>query len=280
MDDQDSQTPRGGNDEDARRDNLNLIDEDDPTRLVRTEVRKGSLLGNERVRVVLPSQRAFRRVGTGRLEATEVTQAPRKGMGRVAYNIKRVLIGAPLTSAQAEHERLTKFKALAVLSSDAISSVAYATEAILLSLVAAGSSHLGLTLPISFAIVGLLAIVAISYRQTIPAYPNGGGSYIVAKDNLGTVPGLIAAASLMIDYVLTVSVSVAAGVQALATLFPLLSPTIDVVSIDVVLVMVIAIANLRGVREAGSIFALPTYLFIVSALLLIVVGVIKSFFLA
>src|SRR5690348_18335687 len=96
-------------------------------------------------------------------------------------------------TAQANRERLTKFKALAVLSSDAISSVAYATEAILISLVAAGSGHLGLTLPISFAIVGLLAIVAISYRQSIPAYPNGGGSYIVAKDNLGTVPGLIAA---------------------------------------------------------------------------------------
>src|SRR5206468_12937379 len=120
-------------------------------------------------------------------------------------------------------------KALAVLSSDAISSVAYATEAILFSLVAAGSVHLGLTLPISFAIVGLLAIVAISYRQTIPAYPNGGGSYIVAKDNLGTLPGLVAAASLMIDYVLTVAVRVAAGVLSLATLFSALSSTLAVV---------------------------------------------------
>src|SRR5438876_10678337 len=233
MDDQESQTLEGGNDKDASKDNPNLIDEDDPTRLVRTEVRKGSLLGNERVRVVLPSQRSFRRVGTGMLEATEVTQAPRKGVGRVVSNVKRVLIGAPIATARAEHERLTKFKALAVLSSDAISSVAYATEAILISLVAAGSSHLGLTLPISFAIVGLLAIVAISYRQTIPAYPNGGGSYIVAKDNLGTLPGLVAAASLMIDYVLTVAVSVAAGVLALATLFLALSSTLAVVTIDV-----------------------------------------------
>src|SRR2546428_11694132 len=173
MDDQESQTLRSDNDEDASRDNPNLIDEDDPTRLVRTEVRKGSLLGNERVRVVLPSQRAFRRIGTGRLEATEVTQAPRKGIGRLVSNIKRVFIGAPIATALAEHERLTKFKALAVLSSDAISSVAYATEAILISLVAAGSSHLGLTLPISFAIVGLLAIVAISYRQTISADHSG-----------------------------------------------------------------------------------------------------------
>src|SRR5881227_2729880 len=216
MDDLNNQSLKSGNDGDATRNNLNLIDEEDPTRLVRTEVRKGSFPGNERVRVVLPSQRSFRRVGTGMLEATEVTQAPRKGVGRVVSNVKRVLIGAPIATARAEHERLTKFKALAVLSSDAISSVAYATEAILFSLVAAGSVHLGLTLPISFAIVGLLAIVAISYRQTIPAYPNGGGSYIVAKDNLGTMPGLVAAASLMIDYVLTVSVSVSAGVQALA----------------------------------------------------------------
>jgi len=276
MDDPDSYSPEGIDDKDANSKNPNLIDEEDPTRLVRTEVRKGSFLGNERVRVVLPSQRAFRRVGTGRLEATEVTQAPRRGLGRAISNVKRVLIGAPLTSAQAEQERLTKFKALAVLSSDAISSVAYATEAILISLVVAGSNHLGLTLPISFAIVGLLAIVAISYRQTIPAYPNGGGSYIVAKDNLGTLPGLIAAASLMIDYVLTVAVSISAGVQNLASLFIGLSPY--VVYIDVALVILITVVNLRGVRESGSIFAIPTYIFIGSALLLIIVGVIKSIF--
>jgi amino acid transporter len=276
MDDPDSYTPEVVDDKNASNKNPNLIDEDDPTRLVRTEVRKGSLLGNERVRVVLPSHRSFRRIGTGRLEATEITQAPRKGLGRVVSNVKRVLIGAPIASAQAEHERLTKFKALAVLSSDAISSVAYATEAILISLVAAGSSHLGLTLPISFAIVGLLAIVAISYRQTIPAYPNGGGSYIVAKDNLGTVPGLIAAASLMIDYVLTVAVSVSAGVLALVTLVPQLASY--VVPIDVALVIFITVVNLRGVRESGSIFAIPTYIFIGSALLLIIVGSVKSFF--
>ena len=249
-----------------------MID-DDPTLLARAEVRPGSVPGSERVRMVLPSRPAFRRMGAGLLEATKVTLAPRTGWERV----KRFLVGAPIATAEAEHERLTKFKALAVLSSDAISSVAYATEAILLSLVAAGSGNLGVTLPISFAIVALLAIVAISYRQTIPAYPSGGGSYIVAKDNLGTLPGLIAAASLMIDYVLTVSVSVAAGVQALATLFPALSPTLVVVTIDVVLVIVITIVNLRGVRESGSIFAIPTYIFIGSALLLILVGCIKSF---
>jgi len=116
MDDQDSQiSPEGGSNKDVSRDKPVLIDEDDPTRLVRTEVRKGSFPGNERVRVVLPSQRAFRRIGTGMLEATEVTQAPRKGVGRVVSNVKRVFIGAPIATAQAEHERLTKFKALAVL---------------------------------------------------------------------------------------------------------------------------------------------------------------------
>jgi amino acid transporter len=249
--------------------------DDDPSQPVRPEVRQGSLPGNERIDFVRPGQSALRRLGYGLLEATEVTEAPQGVLGR----IKRLLIGVPIPTSKAENERLTKFKALAVLSSDAISSVAYATEAILLALVVAGSRNLGITLPISFAIVALIGIVALSYRQTIPAYPNGGGSYIVAKENLGTVPGLVAAASLMIDYVLTVSVSVAAGVQALATLFPALSPTLDVVTIDVVLVLVIALANLRGVRESGSIFALPTYLFIVSALLLIVVGGIKSFFL-
>src|SRR5713226_4298526 len=254
-----------------------VMDVDDPTLLVRHEVRKGSRLGDERVRLVRPTIRAFRRVNTGLLEATEAAQMPRNSRERVLYAIKRLLIGAPIATALAEQERLTKFKALAVLSSDAISSVAYATEAILITLVAAGSGNLGLTLPISFAIVALLAIVAISYRQTIPAYPNGGGSYIVAKDNVGTLPGLVAAASLMIDYVLTVAVSVSAGVLALVTLSPALQPYI--VPINVGLVLFITLVNLRGVRESGSIFAIPTYIFIGSALLLIIVGSIKSFFL-
>jgi amino acid transporter len=246
--------------------------DEDPTFLVRQEVRKGRLIGDERVRYQFQRNSAFRRVGRGMLEATKVTQEPRTRLER----LKRMLIGAPLANVQAEQERLPKFKALAVLSSDAISSVAYATEAILLSLVAAGSGNLFVTLPISMAIVLLLSIVALSYRQTIPAYPNGGGSYIVAKDNLGTLPGLIAAASLLIDYVLTVSVSVSSGVQNLASLFTGLAPY--VVIIDVILVILVTIVNLRGVRESGSIFALPTYLFIGSALLLIIVGLIKSLF--
>jgi len=250
-----------------------VIDENDPSLLVRTEERQGSKPGNLRVRLVRPSHTSFRRIKTGLLEATDIVQEPHTVLDR----LKRLLIGAPIASSRAEHERLTKFKALAVLSSDAISSVAYATEAILVTLIVAGSGNLWMTLPISFAIVTLLAIVAISYRQTIPAYPNGGGSYIVAKDNLGTMAGLVAAASLLIDYVLTVSVSIAAGVQNLASLFTELAPY--VVIIDVALVAIVTIVNLRGVRESGSIFAIPTYIFIGSALVLIAVGSFKSFFL-
>ncbi len=246
--------------------------------LARTEVIQGTRPGDQRVRKTYATRSSLRRVDDGTFEATSETEIPRDKFGRFRYKVKRVLIGAPIATAQQENERLTKFKALAVLSSDAISSVAYATEAIIYSLlleVGVGSKNLWPTLFISFAIVTLLAIVALSYRQTIPAYPNGGGSYIVAKDNLGTLAGLIAAASLMIDYVLTVSVSISAGVLALATLFPNLQPY--VVLIDVVLVILITVVNLRGVRESGTIFALPTYLFIGSALLLIVVGCIQAF---
>src|ERR1700687_5347210 len=139
--------------------------EADPTQLVRPEVRPGTFPGNERIRFVYPRQPTLRRVRRGVLEATAVTQAPHGVWGRV----KRVLIGTPIPTSRAEHERLTKFKALAVLSSDVISSVAYATEAILLTLVAGGSRNLGLTLPISFVIIALLGIVGLSYRQTIPA---------------------------------------------------------------------------------------------------------------
>ncbi len=250
-----------------------LLD-DDPALLARTQIVPGKFPGHERIRIVRPSHRSLQRVGAGTLQAT-VEDAPPRGAGRLLYRVKRTLIGAPISNAQAEHERLTKFKALAVLSSDAISSVAYATEACMAVLVLAGAATLGLTFPIAIAIVVLLAIVALSYRQTIPAYPNGGGSYIVAKDNLGTMAGLIAAASLLIDYVLTVSVSVASGVQNLASLFHSLNPYI--VPIDVALVILITVVNLRGVRESGSIFAIPTYFFIGSALLLIVVGLFEAY---
>ncbi len=257
-------------------DTLKVSDSDDfDLALPVMEERKGSILGNVRVRIVRPSHPAFRRIKDGVLEATDIIHVPEGRLARAMYEVKRVLIGKPIATAEADHERLTKFKALAVLSSDAISSVAYATEAILINLVAAGTLHLGLVFPISLVIIGLLTIVAISYRQTIPAYPNGGGSYIVAKENLGTLAGLVAAAALLIDYVLNVAVSVAAGVHNLVSLFGGLQPY--VVAIDVALVVFITIINLRGVRESGTLFALPTYFFVVSALLLILVGVFKAF---
>ncbi len=250
-------------------------DENDPAQLVRTEILKGSTLGDERVRRTYATHSSLKRVNSGILEATSATQIPTSSFGRFRYNIKRTLIGAPIATAEAEGEKMTKIKALAILSSDAISSVAYATEAILATLILAGSAALGLTIPIAVAIVLLLTIVALSYRQTIFAYPNGGGSYTVARGNLGTLPGLIAAASLLIDYVLTVSVSVAAGVQNLVSLLPALAPYL--VLIDIIVVIFITIVNLRGIRESGTVFAIPTYIFVGSALLLVIVGAIKGF---
>jgi len=188
---------------------------------------------------------------------------------RVAL-LKRVLVGPPMPLAQARHERLRKRVALAVFSSDALSSVAYATEEILLILVLAGTAALHLSVPISLAITALLAIVTISYQQTIHAYPSGGGSYIVARANLGAVAGLVAAAALLVDYVLTVSVSVAAGVAAVTSAFPDLAP--HKVALGVACVTAIALANIRGVRESGRIFAVPTYFFIAAFGFMIVEG--------
>src|SRR5579859_571045 len=254
---------------------LGMVDED-PSMLARTEVFKGKFPGHERVRIVRPSHASFRQVERGLIEATELS-APRNGAGKILYNVKRTLIGAPIATARAEHERLTKLKALAVLSSDAISSVAYETETCMSVLILAGVGAFQLILPISVAIVALLGIVALSYSQTIPAYPNGGGSYIVAKDNLGTLAGLVAAASLLIDYVLTVSVSVASGVQNLVSIPQLSGLNDNIVLIDVLLIVLITMVNLRGVRESGSIFAIPTYIFIFSALFLIILGLFEAY---
>ena len=174
--------------------------------------------------------------------------------------LKRWIVGRPMPLAQARHERLSKTVALAVFSSDALSSVAYATEEILLVLVLAGAAAAHLSVPLALAITGLLLIVVVSYQQTIHAYPSGGGSYIVARANLGPTPGLIAAAALLIDYVLTVSVSVAAGVAALTSAFPSLHE--HRIAFGVSFIALIAFANLRGVRESGRVFAVPTYLFV------------------
>jgi amino acid transporter len=187
--------------------------------------------------------------------------------------LKRIFLGEPLTNQMASHELIPKWKALAVLSSDALSSVTYATEEILIPLIA--FSHLAITwsIPIGFAIAALLTILTMSYRQTIEAYPNGGGAYIVAKENLGLYPGLIAAASLLIDYVLTVAVSTAAGVENLASAFPSLDLHKEVIGSGII--FIIMLLNLRGLQEAATLFALPTYLFISSFIIMIVVGTFK-----
>jgi amino acid transporter len=189
------------------------------------------------------------------------------------HALKKLVVGSPLATAQARHERLSKTAALAVFSSDALSSVAYATEEILLILVLAGSAALYLSIPIGVAIAILIAVVVNSYRQTILAYPQGGGSYIVTKDNLGTLPGLISAGALLIDYVLTVAVSMAAGVAALTSAVPALFDYR--VAIGVGFVAAITLANLRGLRESGKLFALPTYLFVATAGILILYGLVR-----
>ncbi len=193
--------------------------------------------------------------------------------------IKRFLVGKPIATEKQHAERLGKATALAVFSSDALSSVSYATEAILSILILGGSAALGLSLPIAAAIAGLLLIVGFSYRQTIRAYPQGGGGYIVTRDNLGDLPGLVAAGALLIDYVLTVAVSISAGVAAITSLatnwgFPVLRD--HAVEIALVCILLVTIANLRGAKESGAIFAVPTYAFISGILLMIGVGLIHD----
>jgi len=184
--------------------------------------------------------------------------------------LKRLFVGTPMTTAQAKHERLGKISALAIFSSDCMSSVAYATEEILLVLVLGGTVGLQYSPAIGIAIGLLVAIVASSYWQTIHAYPSGGGAYIVAKDNLGTLPGLVAGSALLVDYVLTVSVSTASGVAAITSAFPTLFPYR--VGICIFCVLSVMLANLRGLRETGRTFAVPTYGFILSLAVLILIG--------
>ena len=183
---------------------------------------------------------------------------------------KRFLIGAPLNSDRAHEEKLSRPKALAIFASDALSSVAYATEEILLRLVAVGSLALSVSVPIATAIIALLWLLIISYRQTILKYPQGGGAYNVSKDNLGNTAGLVAGSSLLVDYVLTVSVSIAAGIGAIIAAAPDLEPYR--VTLNVVAIIGIGLVNLRGIRESGSAFAIPPYLFIIALIVMICVG--------
>jgi amino acid transporter len=232
---------------------------------------RGSKPGDRFVRIA--THRGFTRVGKNYLVPRPGTGAPGTSIGRGLQRFKRVLLGNPIPTASEVHERLNKTRALAVFSSDALSSVAYATEEIMKVLVLAGAAMLYLTLPIAVVIIALLAIVVVSYRQTIRAYPKGGGSYIVASQNLGVIPGLTAASALMTDYVLTVAVSSAAGVAAITSLFPNLLPYTT--ELSVAAVALLAIGNLRGIREAGTIFAVPTYAFVVLMYLLIGVGLFR-----
>jgi amino acid transporter len=227
---------------------------------------------DRRVPVRRPGSRYFRLAGDGVVVARPAAIEPQGSIEQALTTLRRTAFGRPLSNAEESSERLSKLKALAVFSSDNLSSVAYATDAILFTLLASGTTTFGLALPISAMIVIVLAIIVVSYRQTIRAYPNGGGSYIVARENLGAGPGLVAAAALLTDYVLTVSVSVAAGIAAITSAFPGLldGVRVELAAASIVLVMLI---NLRGVRESGTIFAIPTYIFVGSMLALIGVGV-------
>jgi len=188
--------------------------------------------------------------------------------------IRRLLIGKPIATSRAHSERLSPFLGLPVFASDALSSVAYATEAILGILVLAGALALHEQIYITLGICILIAIIGISYNQTIHAYPSGGGSYIVASDNLGEKCGLIAGAALLIDYVLTVSVSIAAGIGALVSAFPVLNE--HLVSLSLISIFFIAFLNLRGVRESGVVFAIPVYSFVIGIIGLIIIGLFRS----
>src|SRR6266567_3590952 len=190
--------------------------------------------------------------------------------------IKRVLVGRRMASSKLEHTLLPKVLALPVFSSDALSSVAYATEEILVVLVGASVVSAHLVMPIAFAIAALMAIVVVSYRQTVRAYPSGGGAYIVSKDNLGTLPGLVAAAALLTDYILTVSVSVVAGVFAITSAVSRLHPY--KVELSIGFIALITLANLRGVRESGRLFGVPTYGFVLSIFVLVGTGLFRCLF--
>jgi len=224
------------------------------------EVRKGRHPGDRYVRVTHNPD--FQRLSPDFLSVTPRAAEPKTALSRARRRIRRLLIGTPIETERESHERLSKLKALAVFGSDNVSSSAYATEEMMRILLLAGLGALTFTLPLTIAIVVVLVIVVISYQQTIRAYPKGASAYLVASGELGRLPGLTAAASLLNDYVLTVSVSIAAGVAALSSMSPFFFE--NRVIVGVLLIMLIALGNLRGIRESGSIFAAPTYIYSVS----------------
>jgi amino acid transporter len=227
--------------------------------------------GDRRVRVERPHSPYFRYADEGQLVAKEAASAPRTRTGRLFARARSILIGRPLSIHEEISERLSKTKALAIFSSDAISSSAYATEEIVRVLVLAGAGALFLSLPIALAIAFLLAVVSTSYRQIGTAYPSGGGAYAVARANLPMITALIAAGALLVDYVMTVAVSTASAVEQVISAVPAIEA--ERVLLGVVAIMLITVGNLRGLRESGNIFAIPTYLFVGSSLLMIAIGV-------
>lgn len=242
-----------------------------PSGLEGTEVRGRP--GEKYVRVFRPQSEGFEQVAPGWLEATARASRADSRLAQAGLRLRTLLVGQPIASQRMVHERLTKIKALAVLSSDALSSVAYATEQILVYLVPAGVIAYTTSIPIAAAILFLLAAVVLSYRQTIRAYPRGGGSYIVASDNLGPLAGLVAGCALMTSYTMTVSVSVASGADAILSAAPGISGFRVPMCLGFVLLLMLG--NLRGIRESGSIFALPTYLFIAAMYLTVATVAVK-----
>jgi amino acid transporter len=231
---------------------------------------RGRKPGDRRIRIERPHAALFRWTGPGQLTAKEAASKPTTPGGRLIARAKAILLGRPLASEEEIGERLSKKKALAIFSSDAISSSAYATEEILRVLILGGVAALAWGLWVSAAIAILLIAVAISYRQVCLAYPTGGGSYSVSKKNFGRRMSLIAASALMIDYVMTVAVSTASSIEQVTSAFPALID--ERVILGVLAIALITVGNLRGLREAGNLFAIPTYLFVGSALLMIGIG--------
>jgi amino acid transporter len=231
---------------------------------------QGRKAGDRRVRVERPHTAYFRYTGPGQMVAREAASRPRSRSGRALARARAALFGRPLANYEDIGERLAKKKALAIFSSDAISSSAYATEEILRVLVLAGASALILSMPVAIAIALLLAIVATSYRQIGYAYPSGGGAYAVARANFGVLPALVAAGALLVDYIMTVAVSTSSAVAQITSAIPELYDFTVVIA--VIAILLITVGNLRGLRESGNIFAVPTYLFVFSALIMIAIG--------
>jgi amino acid transporter len=246
-----------------------------PPSAARRRAVRGARPGDRRVRIDAAGSAYFRHLAPDVLRAKPAAIEARNPVGRALERGRRLALGRPLATSEEATERLSKVQALAVFSSDNLSSVAYATEAILFTLLIAGRSTFWLALPISALIVLVLGIIVVSYRQTIRGYPGGGGSYIVARANLGVGAGMVAAAALLTDYVLTVAVSVAAGVAAITSAFPELSADVRV-PVAAVCIALVTVVNLRGIRDSGTVFAVPTYVFLGSMLLLIGVGLLRT----